>query len=84
MVAIGLAPSTGTGLTKRPWPEALESVARDIDPVGPGASLAAEIGAERERARLLARGHAGYAHQGRWFIFPRAYRRLAASGPVPV
>ena len=84
MAAIGLAPSTAAGCDETAVAEALESVAREIDPVGPGASLAAEIGAERERARLLARGHAGDTDQRRWFIFPRAYRRLARSGPVPV
>ena len=84
MRAIGIAPSTESGFDEGAVADALEGVAREIDPVGAGASLAAEISAERERARLLARGHAVEADQRRWFIFPRAYQRLARLGSVPV
>ncbi|MGH8735955.1 MAG: hypothetical protein ACREVC_01175 [Burkholderiales bacterium] len=84
MTAMGLVPSCGSGSAEEDVAEALARVAREIDVAGPGASLAAEIDAERRRARLLAHGRAGEAEQRRWFIFPRAYQRLARSGSIPV
>jgi hypothetical protein len=38
-----------------------------------------EMQAEQERLGLIANGRASEAEQRRWFIFPRAYERLAAT-----
>jgi hypothetical protein len=63
--------------------QTLEGAANDLEFVGPGESLAEEIAAERERARMLAHGDLAEPEQYRWFIFPRAYRRLARAEPTP-
>ncbi len=84
MTALGLVPSAEFGSGEEDVAEALGSAAREVDVVGPGASLAAEIDLERQRARFLAHGRALEAEQRRWFIFPRVYRRLARSGTVPL
>jgi hypothetical protein len=42
----------------------------------------AEIEAERRRLELLAGARASDEEQRRWFIFPRAYQRLAAARPA--
>ena len=80
MAAIGLEPASQPG--REGMAATLERVAQETNLVGPGTPLAAEVDAECQRARMLARGDAGDADQRRWFIFPRAYRRLARSGPV--
>lgn len=78
MKAMGLVPSAERGDLGK----ALERLARETDLVGPGQSLAAEIEAERQRARLIDSGRADPAEQRRWALFPRAYQRLAQSGPA--
>ena len=82
MAAIGLEPSVRSG--GEDMAAILERAARETNLVGPGTMIAAEIDAECRRAHMLARGDAGEADQRRWFIFPRAYRRLVQSGPVTV
>jgi hypothetical protein len=57
--------------------EALERAARETELAAPDQSLAAEIEAERRRARLLAEGRDSDAEQRRWALFPRAYQRLS-------
>ena len=84
MAALGLMPSGGVRYSEARVAEAMSRAAREIDMAGPGASLEAEIDAERQRAMMLDRGRADETAQRRWFIFPRAYRLLARSGTVPV
>ncbi|MGH8745627.1 MAG: hypothetical protein ACREUK_03955 [Burkholderiales bacterium] len=82
MAAMGLVPSGGTGYREGEVAETMARTAQEIDLVAPGATLTAEINAERKRAMMLERADADEAEQRRWFIFPRAYRRLARSGSV--
>jgi len=73
MRALGYAPAAGGDALA----DALARVARGADLVGPGQSLAEEIDAEVQRARLIAEGGADDAEQRRLCVFPRAYQRLA-------
>jgi hypothetical protein len=84
MAALGIEPSGGFRCGERDVAERMARAAQEIDLAGPGASLEAEIDAERQRATLLERGRADEVAQRRWFIFPRAYQRLARSGSIPV
>lgn len=76
MSAIGLAARGGDD---RELAAALERAAQETDLVGPGESLAAEIDAERRRARVISSGHAPLEEQRYWCIFPRAYQALCAA-----
>jgi len=84
MAVLELAPSSGFRSREADVAQTMERAARESDLAGAGASLEAEIVAERRRASLLESGRADEAEQSRWFIFPRAYRRLARSGAVPL
>jgi hypothetical protein len=84
MAAMGFVPSGGTGYREGGLADTMARIAQEIDVVGPGATFDVEIDAERQRAMMLERGCADEAEQRRWFIFPRAFQRLARSGSVPV
>lgn len=80
MAAIGLEPSgesRGADMA-----DTLGRIAQETNVAGPTVALTLEIDAERQRACMLARGDASDADQRRWFIFPRAFQRLARSGPI--
>jgi hypothetical protein len=79
MRAMGLVPTAGHGTDDRDVAHALERVAHEMDLVGPGESLAEEIDAERQRARMIGGGRAADPEQRAWWIFPRAYQALARS-----
>jgi len=81
MHALGYAPVSGDDAAEAAFEDLFERAAPDLVLVGPGERLEIELSAERERARLL-EGSAGEADQRRWFIYPRAYRRLLPDRPT--
>jgi hypothetical protein len=84
MRAMGLAPTAGGDIDDRHLAETVERAANEMDLVGPAESLAEELAAERERARMIVDGDAAEREQRRCFIFPGAYRRLAQAAAAPL
>jgi hypothetical protein len=78
MRALGIAPSAERRPDEAPLAGGtLQRVAQEVDLLGPGQSLAEEIEVERQRLRLIESAGANEQEQRRWFIFPKAYQRLA-------
>lgn len=82
MRALGLVPRSDPRSHGGELGDCLRRAAEDMHLVAPDQSLEDEVHAECERSRMLDRTDVDVGEVRRWFIFPRAYSRLAHREPV--